>query len=120
MGTESASGRGRPSGSPALGSEELILDARGIHAWYGSSHVLHGVDIQIHRGQTVGLLGRNGMGKTTLIRTLMGLLPARRGQVLLDGQDAAQDVAVAVVGVEGFDPEHLSGLHRGRRCAPRG
>ncbi|HJV95307.1 MAG TPA: ABC transporter ATP-binding protein, partial [Albitalea sp.] len=42
---------------------EVIVDAKGVHAWYGSSHVLYGVDLQIRRGETVGLLGRNGMGK---------------------------------------------------------
>jgi branched-chain amino acid transport system ATP-binding protein len=44
-------------------AQDLIVDARGLHAWYGSSHVLHGVDLQIERGETVGLLGCNGMGK---------------------------------------------------------
>ena len=53
-----------------MNDTDLIVDARGVHAWYGSSHVLHGVDLQIGRGETVGLLGRNGMGKSTLIRTL--------------------------------------------------
>jgi len=45
----------------------LIVDARAVHAWYGSSHVLHGLDLQIARGETVGALGRNGMGKSRLI-----------------------------------------------------
>jgi len=67
---------------------ELIVDARGVHAWYGSSHVLHGVDLQIARGETVGLLGRNGMGKSTLIRTLLGHVRQRDGQIGLFGQDA--------------------------------
>ena len=60
---------------------EPILDARGIHAWYGSSHVLHGVDLAIGRGETVGLLGRNGMGKSTLIRALLGLVRERAGRI---------------------------------------
>ncbi|MCM0609723.1 MAG: ABC transporter ATP-binding protein [Ideonella sp. WA131b] len=64
-----------------------ILDAREIHAWYGSSHVLHGVDLQIARGETVGLLGRNGMGKSTLIRTLLGHVAQREGQIRLFGED---------------------------------
>jgi branched-chain amino acid transport system ATP-binding protein len=64
-----------------------ILEARGIHAWYGSSHVLHGIDLTIHRGQTVGLLGRNGMGKSTLIRTLLGHVTQRDGRIHLFGQD---------------------------------
>ena len=69
---------------------ELIVDAREIHAWYGSSHVLHGVDLQIGRGQTVGLLGRNGMGKSTLIRTLLGHVAQRSGQIGLFGRDMSR------------------------------
>ena len=69
---------------------ELIVDARGVHAWYGSSHVLHGVDIAIGRGETVGLLGRNGMGKSTLIRTLLGHVAQRDGRITLFGEDASR------------------------------
>jgi branched-chain amino acid transport system ATP-binding protein len=69
---------------------DLILDARGIHAWYGSSHVLHGVDLQITRGQTVGLLGRNGMGKSTLIRSLLGHVAQREGHLQLFGHEASK------------------------------
>ncbi len=67
----------------------VILAAQGLVSGYGGSRVLHGIDLDIHDGETIGLLGRNGMGKTTLIRTLTGLLPARQGKVLLDGVDAA-------------------------------
>ena len=69
---------------------ELIVDAREIHAWYGSSHALHGVNLQIGRGQTVGLLGRNGMGKSTLIRTLLGHVTQRDGHIGLFGQDMSK------------------------------
>jgi branched-chain amino acid transport system ATP-binding protein len=69
---------------------EVILQARGVHAWYGSSHVLHGVDLDILRGETLGLLGRNGMGKSTLIRTLLGHVPQRDGQIHLFGQDVSR------------------------------
>jgi branched-chain amino acid transport system ATP-binding protein len=69
---------------------DLILDAKGIHAWYGSSHVLHGVDLQVGRGETVGLLGRNGMGKSTLIRTLLGHLTQRDGRSVFFGQDMSK------------------------------
>jgi branched-chain amino acid transport system ATP-binding protein len=62
-----------------------ILQAEGVHAWYGSSHVLHGVDLAIGRGETVGLLGRNGMGKSTLIRTLLGHVVQREGRITLFG-----------------------------------
>ena len=71
--------------------EAPILEARSLAAGYGEGLVLRGIDLVIRPGEAVGLMGRNGMGKTTLIRTLMGLLPACRGQVLLDGQDAARE-----------------------------
>jgi len=69
---------------------EPILEALGVHAWYGSSHVLHGVDLTIGRGETVGLLGRNGMGKSTLIRTLLGHVTQRDGRIQLFGHDLSK------------------------------
>ena len=79
-----------------------ILEASGIHAWYGSSHVLHGVDIAVHAGETVGLLGRNGMGKSTLIRSVLGHVKQREGRIAVRGQDlsraAPHEVARAGVG----------------------
>ena len=85
---------------------ELLLEARGINAWYGSSHVLHGIDLRIARGETVGLLGRNGMGKSTLIRTLLGHVPQRDGHIGFFGQDVsrARPHEVARLGVA-FVPE---------------
>jgi branched-chain amino acid transport system ATP-binding protein len=82
-------------------SSEPILEAHGVHAWYGSSHVLHGIDIKINRGETMGLLGRNGMGKSTLIRTLLGHVPQRDGHITLFGQDMsrAKPYEVARLGV---------------------
>ena len=80
---------------------ETILEARDLHAWYGSSHVLHGVDLRVERGQTLGLLGRNGMGKSTLIRTLLGHVKQRDGRIHLFGQDVstARPHEVARLGV---------------------
>ena len=69
---------------------EYLLEAEGIHAWYGSSHVLHGIDLRIARGQTVGLLGRNGMGKSTLIRTLLGHVTQRDGHIAFFGRDCSR------------------------------
>ena len=82
-------------------SAEIILEAQGIHAWYDSSHVLHGVNLQIRQGETVGLLGRNGMGKSTLIRTLLGHVPQRDGHISLFGHDIshARPHQVARLGV---------------------
>ena len=71
-------------------NHDYLVEARGLHAWYGSSHVLHGIDLAIARGQTLGLLGRNGMGKSTLIRTLLGHVAQREGQIAFFGQDASK------------------------------
>ena len=62
-----------------------LVEARGLHAYYGASHVLQGVDLTIRRGETLALMGRNGMGKTTLLRTVMGLVPQRRGELRVKG-----------------------------------
>jgi branched-chain amino acid transport system ATP-binding protein len=76
--------------------EATLLAARDVHAWYGSSHVLHGVDLTIARGETVGLLGRNGMGKTTLIRALLGHVRSRSGRVEIAGSDVSRAPAHAI------------------------
>lgn len=63
-----------------------ILEARDLHTYYGASHVLRGIDFSVRAGEAVGLLGRNGMGKTTLIRTLVGHLTPRRGEIRIHDQ----------------------------------
>ncbi len=62
-----------------------LLEAEGLHAYYGASHILHGVDFRVGPGETVGLLGRNGMGKTTLLRSMLGLVKPRGGEVRVRG-----------------------------------
>ena len=64
-----------------------LVEATGLHTYYGPSHILHGVDFAVGRGETVALLGRNGMGKTTLLRSLLGLTPPRHGSVRINGID---------------------------------
>jgi branched-chain amino acid transport system ATP-binding protein len=66
---------------------QALLEARAIHTYYGSSHVLRGVDFKVAPGESVGLFGRNGMGKTTLLRTLLGHVAPRRGEVRVKGRD---------------------------------
>lgn len=63
-----------------------MLDVRGLESGYGGSRVLRGIDLQVAEGESIALLGRNGMGKTTLLKTLMGLLPVRRGEIRFAGQ----------------------------------
>jgi branched-chain amino acid transport system ATP-binding protein len=67
-----------------------IIEARGLHTYYGASHVLQGVDLTLHAGEAVGVMGRNGMGKTTLLRTLLGLVAPRRGAVRINGKDTTR------------------------------
>ena len=62
-----------------------LLSVRNLHAWYGESHVLHGVDFDVRSGEVVTLLGRNGAGKTTTLRSIMGILARRRGAVVFNG-----------------------------------
>jgi len=68
-------------------SSAPLLEVRGLNAWYGESHVLHGVDLDIREGETVTLLGRNGAGKTTTLRAIMGILRRREGVIRLGGRD---------------------------------
>jgi branched-chain amino acid transport system ATP-binding protein len=64
-----------------------MLQVKEIHTYYGDSHILQGVSFKLEKGSVVGLLGRNGMGKTTVIRSIIGFTPPRRGQVLFKEQD---------------------------------
>ena len=66
---------------------EPLLVLRGLNAWYGEGHALHGVDLDVFPGETVTLLGRNGVGKTTTLRAVMGLIRKRTGTASFDGRD---------------------------------
>jgi branched-chain amino acid transport system ATP-binding protein len=83
-----------------------VLRIESLDAYYGHSHILHGVDLEIKAGEAVGLLGRNGMGKTTLIRSLMGLVPGRRGRLYWRGKDVSRHAPeqMARLGI-GYVPE---------------
>ena len=70
----------RPAASPLLVIENL-------QAWYGESHILHGVNLEVHAGEVVTLLGRNGAGKTTTLRAIMGIVPQRRGAIAFGGTE---------------------------------
>ena len=66
---------------------EPLLKVEKLQAWYGESHILHGVDIEVRQGEVVTLLGRNGAGKTTTLRSIMGLVGRRSGSVRFEGQE---------------------------------
>jgi branched-chain amino acid transport system ATP-binding protein len=82
------------------------LTAEGLHTYYGKSHILHGVSLEVAQGKITALLGRNGAGKTTTLRSLMGLTPAREGRVTVFGTDTTHWPAfrIAASGV-GYVPE---------------
>jgi branched-chain amino acid transport system ATP-binding protein len=65
----------------------LALEVEGVHTYYGESHVLQGISLRVDRGEVLAILGRNGMGKTTLIRTIVGFTPPREGRVLYEGTE---------------------------------
>ena len=69
----------------------MALEVDSVHTYYGESHVLHGVSLRVTPGEVLAILGRNGMGKTTLIRSLLGHVADRRGEVRIDGEDASRE-----------------------------
>lgn len=85
---------------------EPALEIRDLHAWYGESHVLHGVDLKVDHGEVVTILGRNGAGRTTTIRSIMGLVGARKGSVRVNGVEtiAMKTYGIAPLGL-GYCPE---------------
>lgn len=66
--------------------QDLLINAQGIHTYYGASHILRGIDFHVGRGETIGLMGRNGMGKSTLLKSIMGLVKPRGGTVDIMGK----------------------------------
>ncbi len=91
-----------------------MLEVAGLNAWYDESHVLHGLDFEVREGEVVTLLGRNGAGKTTALKSIMGLMGKRQGSVKFRGQEliAARPDVIGRAGI-GFCPEErgiFSGL----------
>ncbi|MFZ4806336.1 MAG: ABC transporter ATP-binding protein [Hyphomicrobiaceae bacterium] len=91
----------RPAPEPPALPPPPVIEGRALETYYGQSHILRGVSLAIRPGESVGLMGRNGMGKSTFIRTLMGLVPATRGEILVDGQAATRwpTFAIARAGI---------------------
>ena len=97
---------GRPLLAVSENSKSAMFSVQDVHTYYGDSHILHGVSLALPQGKAVGLLGRNGMGKTTLIRTLMGYVPARSGKVFSAGKEVTNSAPekMAKLGI-GYVPE---------------
>ncbi len=85
---------------------DAMIETRDLHTHYGQSHILHGVSFAIGRGEAVGLLGRNGMGKTTLIRTILGLVRASSGSIKVAGREVTRETPDRIVRLGlGYVPE---------------
>src|SRR5213083_3738173 len=72
------------------GTQGPLLAVSALNAWYGESHVLHGVAFEVLPGEVVTLLGRNGAGKTTTLKSIMGIVPRREGSILFEGAETAR------------------------------
>ena len=92
-----------PTSAAATGS---LLTVRGLEGWYGESHVLHGIDINVRAGELITLLGRNGAGKTTTLRAIIGILGKRSGSIVYDGVETIRMASrnIARLGL-GYVPE---------------
>ncbi|GGD12213.1 ABC transporter ATP-binding protein [Aureimonas glaciei] len=75
------------SAAPKPRTDRPLLEVRDLNGWYGESHVLHGVSLDLYEGETITLVGRNGAGKTTTLRAIMGLLSRREGTIKISGRD---------------------------------
>jgi branched-chain amino acid transport system ATP-binding protein len=100
-----------PAPQPAA---EPLLRARSLDAWYGAAQILFGVELRVHRGEVVALMGRNGAGKSTTLKALMGLAPRRKGEVYFMGRDisraAPHEIARAGLGYVPEDRRIFSDL----------
>ena len=79
----------QPMRAPQAAASPL-LTVRDLQAWYGESHILHGVAFDVAQGEVVTLLGRNGAGKTTTLKSIMGVVPRREGSIMFEGQETAR------------------------------
>ncbi|WP_083704905.1 ABC transporter ATP-binding protein [Motiliproteus sp. MSK22-1] len=85
-----AEGLSRHNASGPDTPADVLITAKDLHTYYGDSHVLKGISLIIRAGETISLMGRNGMGKTTTLRSLLGLTPARSGRICFRGQDTTR------------------------------
>src|SRR5262249_46348260 len=76
--------------SPSVATARTTLSVRNLQSWYGESHILHGVDLDVREGEVVTLLGRNGAGKTTTLKSIMGMIGKRSGTITFEGTDISR------------------------------
>ena len=112
-----------PTPAAATGA---LLTVRGLEGWYGESHVLHGIDIDVRAGEVITLLGRNGAGKTTTLRAIIGILGKRTGSIVYDGVETIRMASrnIARLGL-GYVPEERGifaslTVHENLMLPPRG
>src|SRR5262249_13327627 len=96
----------KPISGPAMPENGALLAVKDLEAWYGESHILHGVTFDVQPGEVVTLLGRNGVGKTTTLKAVMGMIESRTGSVRFEGNEliSRPSDAIARAGIA-FCPE---------------
>jgi branched-chain amino acid transport system ATP-binding protein len=82
---------------PTVGPSEVLLELKDVHTYYGRIHALQGISLEVRKGEIVTLIGANGAGKTTILKTISGLLHASKGQVFFEGKDVTQRAAHLLV-----------------------
>ncbi len=94
-----------PTGASQTHGRE-VLRLAGVNAWYGESHILHGVDLTVREGEVVSLLGRNGAGRTTTLKAILGLVGRRTGSIMINGVESVRKAPheIARMGI-GYCPE---------------
>ena len=100
------SGSAPPIWGPTMATDGALLHIEDLNAWYGESHVLHGISFDVRQGETISLIGRNGAGKTTTLRAILGIVRSRKGVIRFRGEDLTQVPlhAIAKLGI-GYVPE---------------
>jgi branched-chain amino acid transport system ATP-binding protein len=97
-------------------SHSIVLEIKDLNAWYGESHILHGINLSVKKGEVVCLLGRNGAGRSTTLRSILGLVGKRTGSIKVDGQEVLGEATykIAQMGI-GYCPEER-GIFTGLSC----
>ena len=108
----------------AQGATDAVLAVRNLQAWYGESHILHGMNFDVRPGEVVTLLGRNGAGKSTTLKSLMGVVTPRSGSVKFDGAEVAGQKSYSIArqfvfhGIHQSAPARFNNICRHSYCSP--
>ena len=101
---------------PAPGAGKPVLSVQNLQAWYGESHILHGIDFNVNAGEVVTLLGRNGAGKTTTLKSVMGIIGKRTGSVRFDDKEIIRATSDKIARMGQNDEQRCRRVQAERCC----